>query len=473
MIENKISFNWIFRWQLLSTIYISLIQLITLILLGRLLPLKALGAYAIFSIVFRFALYSLDPGMFFSLIQQHISANHLFRRLLVRQWFYIFISVFIFGIIWLLTDMSRNTGSMIMINSFLMIIIIGTGASVQSQMVRDFRQREIVFAQMIAYTIELIFVLMAVAYYDAVIIFSCGVVLRFIIFYGISWFFISDKSTVADEVSLEEMQKMEQSSHYNIWSQILSFVQGQYDTVIIVGLFGLSTLGGYILMTEISYMIFAKINPLFNRAIIPVISKALLRRENVDELTRESLRSFLYINFTLYWFFWMYRTEVIQLAYPDKSADLIYYATFLVPVAFARSINNILISYLLSLGETKRIFIWNIAILIINYLVIILFYLLKGSLDNFLWFGIGYGLISAIALWLLFIRLFKMHNVAIGVFHAKQVSSFALITLSVWACHSMIPNFILSLCCSMFLIFLVFYFLEKQRLMNWLKLSMV
>ncbi|MBX7175743.1 MAG: oligosaccharide flippase family protein [Saprospiraceae bacterium] len=450
-----------------------MIQLITLILLGRLLPLKELGAYAIFSIVFRFALYSLDPGMFFSMIQQHHSSKQLFRRLMARQWFYMFISVFVFGLIWLLTDMSRNTGSVIIVNSLLIIIIIGAGASVQSQMVRDFRQREIVLVQMIAYTIELVFVVVAVAYFDAVMVFSCGVVLRFILFYGISWFFISVKSSGADEVSLEEMQKMERSSHYNIWSQILSFVQGQYDTVIIVGLFGLSTLGGYILMTEISYMIFAKINPLFNRAIIPVISKALLRSENVDELTRESLRSFLYIIFTLYWLFWMYRTEVIQFAYPDKSADLIYYATFLIPVAFARSINNILVSYVLSLGETRRIFVWNITILIINYLVIILFYLFKGSLESFLWFGIGYGIISAIMLWLLFARLLKEHHIATGIFHVRQVCSFALITLSVWMSHLVITNFVLSLCSSLLLILLVFYFLEKQRLVNWLKLSMV
>ena len=129
MVENRISFNLIFRWQLLSTLYISLIQLATLVLLGRYLEMKELGAYAVFSIVFRFALYSLDPGMFFGIIQRHEYAPSLSRRLMRSQLFYMAASILVFGGLYLFTGLGKETGAVILANSLLMILIIKEYAS--------------------------------------------------------------------------------------------------------------------------------------------------------------------------------------------------------------------------------------------------------------------------------------------------------------------------------------------------------
>lgn len=72
--------NSTFRWQLLATMVIAIIQIITLVLLGRILGFKDLGSFAILQVTFRFALAAFEPGMFFSIVQQHESSPKLIQN---------------------------------------------------------------------------------------------------------------------------------------------------------------------------------------------------------------------------------------------------------------------------------------------------------------------------------------------------------------------------------------------------------
>ncbi len=475
MTKNKGFFNSIFRWQLGLTIYIGVIQLITLILLGRFLPFKELGAYAIFSIVFRFALYSLDPGMFFSIIQRHESSKVVVRKIFRLQFLYILIGILAFLFIAYLYKLNEIIGPVILLNSISIIVIIGIGAYIQSKLIQKFRQREIALSQMMAYTVELIFVLFMCKFFQPIEVFSSGVVLRLFIFYSVGSILLWKLGGLKETDALEAISAkvhMEQSK-YNIWSQIISFVQGQYDTIVIVGLFGLSTLGKYILMTELSYMIFAKINPVFNKAIIPVVSKAFKEKEDVTLIIKESLTSFIYLMFTLYFVFWIYSRDWLTWAYPDKAYELFYFALYLIPIAFLKSVNNIVISYIVAFGESKKVFYWNIGILLFNYIALGLFYLLKGSLFSFLIFGVVYTFLSTLVLFILLKKLLKVHNISFSLNKSQLGLVIMLLSLGAYICKYLFSNIAISVIALLILVFILFYAFERERLKRWINLSII
>ncbi len=475
MKEYSHFFNKIFRWQLFSTLYISLIQLVTIILLGRFLEYKELGAFALFQIVFRFAMYTLDPGMFFSIIQKHESSNKLTRILYKYQIQIILVSCILLSILWNFTNQISGIAWPLALNAILIITIIGFGAFAQSILVKTFRQKELVLAQMAGYTIELLVVLIFCRIYNPVLVFTSGILIRFAVFYLICYLaIVRNRISINLEHNVSEDTKSHiDLSKYNIASQIIGFIQGQYDTVIIIGMFGLSTLGGYILMTEISYMLFAKINPIFNKSILPVVSKSFKDGANTSYIIVESAVSYLYIILILYGLFWLYKDFIIHLAYPDKQSDLIYYAMFLIPIAFIKSLNNIMVSYIQSLGETKSIFIWNIVLMIFNYLVLIVLFILKVKLDTFLWISLIYTFLTFFAL----IKLFhnKLIQLKIGSIRWPLNSLYFIIFIVtvLGLTRFFIGHNVLALSLSMGLLLFGLYYFERDRLQNWFRFSVL
>ncbi|MCC6817140.1 MAG: oligosaccharide flippase family protein [Saprospiraceae bacterium] len=468
-------FNSIFRWQFFSISVISVIQLITIILLGRLLEYKELGSFALFQIVFRFALYCLDPGMFFSVVQKHESNLKLVQKLFVLQLVYVIISYLVLGLLSIFSDSFKELYGSLLINCFLIIIIIGIGSYFQSKLVQKFRQREIAIFQTLGYLAELLFVIVFCTKFNPVLVFSYGIILRFLIFYMLCFILVWNKSNCMETQELLNNTSRDhlEQNHYNIASQILSFFQGQYDTFIIISLFGMSTLGGYILTTEISYVIFSKLNPIFTKAIIPTVSKSMDDLLMASKLIENSMNNFLLISGLLYGFFWIFRLELFSFLFKDKSTDLSYYAIFLFIVAFSKSVNNIINSYFLALGFAKRIFHWNILLLIFNYLIFGIFYFFKLDLDIFLKFSVIYSLTITGIVYILLRKVILFCNIPEIKIQIRPLIIFLTCIIIMSGLHNFVLNTMISLCLSIISVLLILYNFERDRLNSWLKLKVI
>lgn len=468
------SFNTIFRWQFLSTVFITLIQLATIVLLGRFLEYKELGSFALFQLIFRFALYSLEPGMFFSLIQKHESSQQLVKRLFLWQSLYIITAIVsLFFLVYTTTSLNELQGTLL-INCFVILVIIGFGAYLQSILIQNFQQKEIAIAQVAGYASELILVIFFCGLYNPVLVFSFGIIIRFLVFYSICLFYyVTNKSNSNFEQHEANIVEHTKQSNYNIASQVLSYFQGQYDTFIIISLFGLSTLGGYILTTEISYVIFSKINPLFNKAIIPVVSKTMKDNVSSSEIIKESFTNYLFIILLCYCGLWVFRAEIFTIAYPDKFIELSYYAAYLLPIALCKAINNIMNSYILAIGEARKIFYWNIILLIANYTVFYFFYTYRYSLDTFLKFSLIYSLLSTIVVGLLLRRELNLKNIIWDGLYLKPLLNLILIIIALFVIHKYIINSWLAFILATISTLSLLYFLEKKRILSWLKLTVI
>ncbi|MBK9109272.1 MAG: hypothetical protein IPM92_13130 [Saprospiraceae bacterium] len=67
---SAIALNHMFRWQLGSSLYLTLLQIIGIVFLGRFLGYLEMGIYAIFQLIFRVSVALFEPGMFVCILQK-------------------------------------------------------------------------------------------------------------------------------------------------------------------------------------------------------------------------------------------------------------------------------------------------------------------------------------------------------------------------------------------------------------------
>ncbi|MBK9109270.1 MAG: oligosaccharide flippase family protein [Saprospiraceae bacterium] len=167
-------------------------------------------------------------------------------------------------------------------------------------------------------------------------------------------------------------------------NQGLSFIQGNFDTVLILAVFGLQTLGPYNFASELSYLLFSKINPIFNKVVFPILSK---HQEDAGErqwIISESMLSHALICLGLYLLLFFHLPELVDLLFKDDEGKILVFSKFICIMAMIRSVNNLAFSQLLALGASRKLLQWNIAVLIFNYVFIFIIYLTKAPIVTFL-----------------------------------------------------------------------------------------
>ena len=464
--------NLTFRWQFLSSVFVTILQLTALVLLGRYLDFRELGAYALFQIIFRFALYVFEPGMFFSLVQRHEYGTPLVNTLIRKQVIILLISLALLGGLFFL-DLNDDLRTIILPGIVLMLVI-GLGALPHSKLILMARQREIAWIQAVSYLAEFIWIISAIKLADRALPIFISLLIRYIFYYGLCFLVSLRTEMRIPQAEIADIPTRHiKPSRDQVLSQLLSFLQGQYDTLLITGLFGMNVLGPYNLATEYSYLAFSKINPLFHKATFPFLSKTIRLGGDSVSIVRNNLSSYLLVMLSVYILLWPHREGLLSLAYLEKSTELARMAAFILVVALIKAVNNILTGYLLAYGAASWVLKWNLVLTIVNYLVCGIFWWIQIKLEVFLIFSIVYSLIFMFA-GAYFLQKFCMKGNSILDFNILSVM---LCVLPIWiACFS-IEHFVTHPLWSVFLsglatLFLIFVF-QKQRLLDLLHLKIM
>ncbi len=249
----------------------SLLQVAGIILLGQFLGYKELGIFTIFQLIFRLGITVLDPGMYVSIIQKaEYHPELILRQSKIQNLILLTGLIILLGFfIWESEYWSDNY--LIVCLSLLLFTIIGRCSLYPSLLTHHLKQKEISLAQMTGATLEFIFLFSTIWSWDPVFVFCTGFVIRFSIYYLLCYLqFLKLQSHSGSSVDVDEHIRF---SSYQVLNQGLGFVQGNFDTVLVGSVFGLTLLGPYHLASELSYLLFSKINPVFNKAIFPVLAK--------------------------------------------------------------------------------------------------------------------------------------------------------------------------------------------------------
>lgn len=384
--------NETYRLQVFSSGVVALIQVVTIILLGRYLDFKQLGAYALFQLAFRLALYLFEPGMYYSIVQQfqfNFKAIHILGKWQLGIGIFIVTSIIIFY--FLNFDVSNIY---ILLNGVATIFVICVGSRFHNLLILSQHQKYIAIWQGLASVFELGFLLLFIFKFDPLIVFTSSIFIRFLLFYLACYIRVLYTPIEENEMDLSKINDFFlKPSGYQVLNQGVSFIQGQYDTVLISLLYGMQVLGPYNLATEYSYFVFSKMNPIFHRAIFPGIANTIYKGHNAVQIIWNSFLSYLIMIGGIYLLLWFYRSSILELAYGSGASEMVYFAGYILVVAFVKALNNILNTYLLSLGKSGTLFKMNIFMLVINYVFCFIFYKLNIELNTFLLFMIIYSIL--------------------------------------------------------------------------------
>lgn len=441
----------------------SLLQLASIVLLGRFLGYKELGIYTIFQIIFRLAITLFEPGMFVSIIQKTGFTLNILKKAKRIQGILVVTGVIILMLFFGIEKEYLSNNSPIVILSILLFVLIGFFSQYTALLTRQLRQKEISISQMIGSSIEFVFILSTIWFISPLLVFSCALLLRFMVYYILCWWYLRN-TTIEEDTSVSEKDHLHFST-YQVVNQGLSFVQGNFDTVLVGSVFGLSVLGPYNFASEISYLLFSKINPVFNKAIFPVLSKFQNQAKERQNIISESLLSHALICISLYLLMYFNIESLIPLAAKDPEGLILGFAKFILIMAMIRSVNNMVFNQLLSLGESRNLLKWNIVVLIINYTFITIIYFSGASIQKFLFINIFLSLAVLIYILNRLKRFYSDHQT-----FYKQIITYLIYFIScgalLYAIHLLELHFILSLILGIMAILILSLGFYKQKLLS-------
>lgn len=376
-----------FRWQLMSSVYLTALQLVVMVYLGKLLGYQQLGVYAVFQIIFRLALALLEPGMFVSAIQRIELTPRIFGRLSRLQFFTGLTGIVLIASFYVIESKYWYENSFVAIMALLLFGTIAVGSRYTSMLTRMLRQRELGIAQISGATAEFIVILGLLRTFEPLSIFTVALFIRFLIYYLMAYGYYHRIKTSCFTISNHEINDEKDHirfSSYQMVNQGLSFIQGNFDSVLIISMFGLSVLGPYNLSSELCYLLFSKINPIFNKAVFPVLARHQQDDLERQDILRESALSHALVCISLYVIVYVHLQDLIPMVFQDPEGKVLLFSKFICLMAMIRSVNNFTFNNLLALGESRNLLRWNVFILLFNYAFIATIIFLKTSVVTFL-----------------------------------------------------------------------------------------
>lgn len=374
-----------FRWQLMSSVYLTILQIAGIVFLGRFLGYQEMGIYAIFQLIFRFATALFEPGMFVSVIQRKFHSKTILNNLYKWQMSIAAVGFIMIFIFFITEDLYYRENLIFVITALFLFLWIAWGARYTAILTHHLKQRQISMALIAGATLEFLFMLCFIWHFDPMWVFPISFLFRFLIYYGACYIL-----TLKNNFELHPiLDGVEEKAHirfsmYQIVNQGLSFIQGNFDTALILFAFGLQVLGPYNFASELSYLLFSKLNPVFNKAVFPVLAKHQDDPSVRQEIMSESLLSHALVCLGLYLLFYFHLPEIIGLLFKDELGQILHFSKFICIMAMIRSVTNLVFSQLLALGASRKLLQWNVTVLLLNYAFIFIIYLTKSHVDTFL-----------------------------------------------------------------------------------------
>lgn len=400
--------NQMFRWQLGSSLYLTVLQIAVIVFLGRFLGYREMGIYAIFQLIFRLAVALFEPGMYVSIVQKKNWSQDILQALNKWQMRIAGLAFLLLLCFFAIEGNYYRENHWILIIGLVLFLVIAWGSRYTAILTRQLHQKQISLAQIIGSSVEFLCLLSFIWYYDPMWVFPLCFLFRFLVFYAFCIFYTYQNGTeIPDSINVTEKSEHVKFSSYQLINQGLSFIQGNFDTVLILAVFGLQTLGPYNFASELSYLLFSKINPIFNRVVFPVLAK---HQENSGErqyIISEAMLSHALVCLGLYLLLFFHLPEIVKLLFNDAEGKILIFSKFICIMAIIRSVNNMAFSQLLALGASRKLLHWNLAVLIFNYVFIFIIYWIGAEITTFLEINI---FVSFFVLVFTIYKLFQYYN---------------------------------------------------------------
>ena len=362
--ENKVRNS--VRWTTFSTLTLSFLQIVQIAILARVLEPKDFGIVAIVMVILGFAQAFIDMGLSNAIIHdQNLDST----QLSTLYWLNVLAGSVIFLILNLTKLYIANFYSLPSLTEYITRISFIFLIQPFSQQFLVLLQKEMAFRELSI--IELVTKLMA--FFTSVILAILGygayslidsylvatIVQTILLFYFYKnfrprWVF-----------NFNSVTKLTKFGFFQMLEQIVNYFNSQIDSILIGKFLGLQALGGFNITKQFVLRPASIVNPIITKVTLPLMSKIQNEEERLSELYLKTLNYLTSINAFIYLLFVVLADEFIALFLGEAWLWTATIFKLLSIYGLFRSAINPVGTLLLSKGEAKRGFFWNLGILVV------------------------------------------------------------------------------------------------------------
>ena len=413
------------KWTTISTIFLSITQVLKISVLARFLEKTDFGLMAIVVFVLGFTNLFVDMGLTSAILHKQNITKNEYASL---YWLNFVFSILLFAIITTIAPLIARFYKEPELEVLIPLMALTIIFSAFGRQFKVIEQKELNFkfislVDIITSLISLIFAIL-LAYYDYGIYSLVYSVILLQLLSNISFLFMGIKRIgIRFHFSIYETKSFLKIGIYQVGGQVVNYFNRDLDILIIGKFFGAEVLGGYSLAKQLVYRPAQIINPILTKVGAPVLAKF---QNNLSKLKINYLKLLNIIsslNFIIYLGIIVLAKYVVLVLYGQGFNDIVIVVQILSVYMYFRSLGNPVGSLVIASGRTDLEFYWNLMVL--AFMPLIVFFACQYSIIS-----VSIALAVAMILlivpaWYFLIR--KMIRVGLSEYFMSIVPNFNLI----------------------------------------------
>ncbi len=416
------------KWNTVSTVTCTLLQIIRLAVLTRLLERSDFGLIAIAMMVIAFTDIFSELGLTVAIIhKQDITVNQYSSI----YWLNIAMSVVMFGLVWLVSPLLAVFYKEPILSSIIpllgiQILLNGFGKMFQTvaskNMEFDFISKIKILSTIIGFVVTVIFAVKGLGIYSLVI----GHLLQEFTTQGIFAIKGHKRQKLQFHFNYNEISDFVTIGTYKLGSQVLDFASSKIDVFLIGRFFGMDSLGIYNIAKDLIVKPYMMINSLVVNVAASAFAQIQYNLESVRVYFKKLVTIVSTISLPLYIIIFVFADTIVSILYAPSFAEVALFIRLLTIIGIEGSISSQAGVLQVSLGRTDIGFRWTVIRVALSTAAILL-----ASAYTIKMVAIGQMIVAIISFFLFwYIVVFPLSHVRIaeyiGTFKTALIASLVI-----------------------------------------------
>ncbi|MCM3569378.1 MOP flippase family protein [Neobacillus mesonae] len=350
------------KWTSISTISIVILQVLQLIVLGRIFDSTVFGLMGMVLVVIGFADMFVDMGISNAIIQsQQISKKELSSL----YWLNILSGALIAILIWisapLIVHLFREPRLSNLINlTALMFIITPIGQQYRALLQKELKFNLIAVVEVLSTFLGVVFSIILGYLGFGVMSLVLGQLI--IVTFRTLLLLVNGRKYYRPQrhFKLSDTKPFLSFGLYQMGESTINYFNTKIDSIMLGRLLGPTALGYYTMANNIIILPSTKINPIITRVTFPIFSKIQNDSERLKEGFLQLLKLVSFINFPIFFGLFITAHLFIPVIFGEKWIESVRLLQILCGVGLLRSIGNPIGSLLMATGKVKISFQFNV-----------------------------------------------------------------------------------------------------------------
>jgi O-antigen/teichoic acid export membrane protein len=353
------------KWTTLSTVIVTVIQLVQIAILARFLDPTAFGLMALVMVVIGFSQAFLDMGISNAIIYKQKTSQ---EQLSTLYWINILAGFLIFSIIIIVAPFVADIYNEPELKKLITILAFTFLIQPFGQQFMVLLKKEMRFSEMakidivsksISLVVSIYFAYKGYGVYALVYGTFSALVIQTVLFVYIGY----REYRPSFAFQLKDISDYLIFGAYQTGEKIINYFNLQIDTILIGSFFGMETLGIYNIAKEITMRPAQIINLVITKVTFPTMAKVQEDTKRLKNIYLKMINYLSSVNFPIYVFIIIFSHEIVIIIFGEKWIEAVEIMQILAIWSALKSTGSPIGSLLLAKGKANWGFWWNLGLL--------------------------------------------------------------------------------------------------------------